>query len=141
MSPLVPTRAKEIYFALLPKIPDVGNQRILGKATTTVAMRKLEVHLRQNKRISERDSISNAGHSEKDPFTEIKSHELFPLSGTELTGGYKGFELSFMVEILCGILSGSNCRPNIPMWYPDSRNQKANLSDTFIAIDPTVFAQ
>lgn len=38
---------------------------------------------------------------------------LLPLGGSEEQGGYKGYGLMFMVEILCGILSGSLFGPNI----------------------------
>ena len=41
---------------------------------------------------------------------------LFPLGGDEITGGYKGYGLTFMVEILCGILAGGNYGPNIRTW-------------------------
>ncbi|XP_066259532.1 uncharacterized oxidoreductase YjmC-like [Euwallacea similis] len=141
---LVPTRAKEQALGTNPisfGVPGMGDESmLLDMATTTVAMGKLELHLRQNKPLPEGWSMNNAGDSETDPLTAIKSHKLFPLGGTELTGGYKGYGLSLMVEILCGILSGSSYGPNIPMWYPEGRNKKADLSHIFIAIDPTVFA-
>jgi L-2-hydroxycarboxylate dehydrogenase (NAD+) len=42
---------------------------------------------------------------------------LFPLGGGELSGGYKGYGLTFMVEILCGILGNGNYGPNIRTWH------------------------
>ena len=40
-------------------------------------------------------------------------------------GGYKGYGLTFMVEILCGILAGSSFGPNIRTWQTSSG--EANL--------------
>ena len=50
---------------------------------------------------------------------------LFPLGGDEESSGYKGYGLMFMVEILCGILSGSRFGPNIRTWQTSSG--EANL--------------
>lgn len=50
---------------------------------------------------------------------------LLPLGGSEETGGYKGYGLAFMVEILCGILTGAAYGPNIRSWQ--SSSQEANL--------------
>lgn len=33
-----------------------------------------------------------------------------------VTGGYKGYGLAMMVEVLCGILSGANFGPNVRTW-------------------------
>lgn len=33
-----------------------------------------------------------------------------------ISGGYKGYGLAMMVEVLCGILSGANFGPNIRTW-------------------------
>ena len=33
-----------------------------------------------------------------------------------ISGGYKGYGLGFMVELFCGILSGSAFGPNVRNW-------------------------
>jgi LDH2 family malate/lactate/ureidoglycolate dehydrogenase len=50
---------------------------------------------------------------------------LLPLGGSEEQGGYKGYGLAFMIEILCGILSGSSYGPFIRNWK--STSEEANL--------------
>ena len=50
---------------------------------------------------------------------------LLPLGGDEESSGYKGYGLTFMVEILCGILAGSRFGPNIRTWQTSSG--EANL--------------
>lgn len=50
---------------------------------------------------------------------------LLPLGGSEEQGGYKGYGLTFMVDILCGILSGSLYGQNIRTWQTSSG--EANL--------------
>jgi L-2-hydroxycarboxylate dehydrogenase (NAD+) len=46
-----------------------------------------------------------------DPKEIIENGGLFPLGGDENSSGYKGYGLTFMVEILCGILGGANAGP------------------------------
>ena len=66
---------------------------------------------------------------------------LLPLGGTEDSGGYKGYGLGMMVEILCGILGGGNYSSNIRRWaFAVPGEDPANLGHCFIAIDPECFA-
>ena len=50
------------------------------------------------------------------------------LSWCNCTGGYKGYGLAMMVEVFCGILSGSAFGPFIRNWKGDER--VANLVST-----------
>jgi ureidoglycolate dehydrogenase (NAD+) len=49
-------------------------------------------------------------------------------------GGYKGYGLSLMVEILCAVLSGMPFAPSIGHMYNDSLDKKRNLGQFFMAI-------
>ena len=60
-----------------------------------------------------------------------------PLGGSEVTSGYKGYGLALLVEIFCGILSGSNWGPHVRKWKV--QDQIANLGQCFVAIDPGAF--
>ena len=60
-----------------------------------------------------------------------------PLGGAEETSGYKGYGLGLMVEIFCGILSGSAWGPSIRKWKV--QDEVANLGQCFIALDPGAF--
>ena len=50
-----------------------------------------------------------------------------------------GYGLGMLVDILCGIMSGSNYGPNIRHWN-NYVGQVANLGHFFVAIDPDYFA-
>lgn len=73
------------------------------------------------------------------PEIAFKAQKLLPLGGTEITSGYKGFGLGILVEVLCGILSGSSYGPNIRNWGSGKSDKPANLGHCFIAIDPKCF--
>ena len=45
---------------------------------------------------------------------------LLYLGGTEETGGYKGYGLSMMVDVLGGILGGGSFGNNIRKWKKDT---------------------
>ena len=62
-----------------------------------------------------------------------------PLGGEEINSGYKGYGLGMLVDLLCGLMSGSNYGPHVRHWsnYID---QVANLGQFFVAIDPNCFA-
>ena len=64
---------------------------------------------------------------------------LMPLGGEEINSGYKGYGLGMLVDLLCGLMSGSNYGPHVRHWsnYID---QVANLGQFFVAIDPNCFA-
>lgn len=46
---------------------------------------------------------------------------LLYLGGSEETGGYKGYGLAMMVEVMGGILGGGSFGKNIRSWKGDSR--------------------
>jgi LDH2 family malate/lactate/ureidoglycolate dehydrogenase len=61
-----------------------------------------------------------------------------PLGGDEINSGYKGYGLAMMVELLCGLMSGSKYAQNIRHWT--SYSEVADLGQCFIAVDPECFA-
>lgn len=61
---------------------------------------------------------------------------LTPLGTTQEHFGYKGTVLGLLVEILCGITSGSNFGPFIP----SDHRKPANLGHCFVVFDPKCFA-
>ncbi|CAH2002820.1 unnamed protein product [Acanthoscelides obtectus] len=137
---MVPTRAKEPALGTNPLAmgaPGKGDEFVLDIATTAVAIGKIEYYKRKNEPIPEGWALNEAGEVEIDPNVALKAGKLMPLGGTELNSGYKGFGLGMFVEILCGILSGSNYGPLIPKWGANAENR--NLGHCFIAIDPKHF--
>ncbi|KAJ8305519.1 hypothetical protein KUTeg_016064 [Tegillarca granosa] len=83
--------------------PSNTDSFVLDMATSTVALGKMS----------------------NDPKPVLDGGGLMPVGGSELTGGYKGYGLAMLVEIFCGILSGSAYGPNIRRWKDTDR--EANL--------------
>lgn len=63
---------------------------------------------------------------------------LLPLGGEEINSGYKGYGLGMFVELLTGLLSGSDVAHNVRNWT--SYDREANLGQCFVAINPEMFA-
>lgn len=69
--------------------------------------------------------MDGEGEITDDPGKMMDDGGLLYLGGGEETGGYKGYSLSMMVEVLGGILGGGPFGKNIRYWKNDSR--EANL--------------
>lgn len=97
----------------------------LDMATTLISFNKV-------RQLREKNEVApvNAGADEKGEETtdSHKIRSLLPI------GGYKGFGLSLMVEILCGILSGMPYGRNITSMYKDPIEKKRNLGHFFSAM-------
>ena len=82
----------------------------LDMATSTVAVGKIETALREGREIPKGwvpEAYGNPSLNEK----SILNYDvpLLPLGGEgDATGGHKGYGLSLMVDLLCGVLAGSN---------------------------------
>lgn len=127
-SPIVPPwQAKEGRFGTNPICMSVPGPWLLDMATTTVAAgRVFKAFFNHEPEIP----AGWAFDSEGVPTTDTaKAYEgmLMPL------GGYKGSGLGFMVEILCGVLSGGALANEVGgIRY---RGRKVRTSQTYVAID------
>jgi len=82
---------------------------VLDMATSVVAGGKLEIARREGASIPEGWAIDKEGKPVTDPTKEVRGEGgLLPLGGTPTLGSYKGFGLGVLVDILCGVLSGSS---------------------------------
>ena len=93
---------------------------VLDMATSTVPSGKLEVYRREGKTMPGNWAVDEFGKSSQDiakvqaNWRDKKGGGLLPLGGiNEEGGGHKAFGLSFMVDILSGVLSGSEFGPNL----------------------------
>lgn len=102
----------------------------IGIATATT--NKIHLLSKKGESLPKGWVINDRGEDVTDPEEALASGMLMPL------GGYKGFGLTIMIELFCGILSGSNVGPEIRRW--SENNKIANLGQAFIAIYPDVFA-
>ena len=88
---------------------------VLDMATSVVAGGKLEIAQKEGKPIPIGWAIDKKGKPITDPTKIINPTKgvydnggLLPLGGTPTFGSYKGFGLGVLVDILCGVLSGSS---------------------------------
>lgn len=115
-----------------------GDEFLLDMATTAVALGKIELAIQQNDNIPEGWALGSDGKVTRNAEEAYKAALLMPLGGKESNSGYKGYGLGLMVEILCGILSGSQFGPNIRNWK--TGDKVANLGHCFMVINPEAFA-
>ena len=80
---------------------------VIDMATTTAAAGKLELAARQGKAIPRGWALTERAETTDDPRVAQKARRLLPLGGTREGGSHKGYGLAIMVEILCGVLSGT----------------------------------
>uniref|UniRef100_A0A5S6QF49 Malate dehydrogenase n=1 Tax=Trichuris muris TaxID=70415 RepID=A0A5S6QF49_TRIMR len=142
-SPLsFPTRSRQVMLGTNPlcvAAPGLdGDSFVLDMATTAVAVGKIELADRKNEKIPNSWAADSTGRETNDPKKALLGGGLLPLGGTEVTAGYKGYGLSTMVEVLCGILAGACYGKNIRRWKDSTK--VANLGQCFVAIDPDAFA-
>lgn len=115
----------------------------LDIASTTVACGKVEMKYRAKEPLPANWLFSTDGRLPADE-AELydglgETYFMYPLGGPEATAGYKGYGLGMMVEIFCGILAGGAFGPNVR--HSLQFKAEANLGQTFIALNPAMFAE
>ena len=120
---------------------DAGFPFCFDAATSTVSRGKIEVLARAEKPAPEGWVVDAAG----EPLTDSKEilrglgsemALLLPLGGAgEATGGYKGFDLATVVEILCASLCGGAFMKELLGLAPDGSRRPYMLGHFFLAID------
>nr|XP_020476896.1 uncharacterized protein LOC109972411 [Monopterus albus] len=142
-SPLVvPTRGKDCTLGTNPLSVAApaqdGDSFVLDMATSAVALGKVELSERRGDPIPEGWGCDAQGQLTTDPKRVLSGGGLMPIGGGEATGGYKGYGLGMLVEVLSGILAGAQYSKHIRMWKLTDR--VANLGQCFVAVNPENFA-
>uniref|UniRef100_H2Y422 Malate dehydrogenase n=1 Tax=Ciona savignyi TaxID=51511 RepID=H2Y422_CIOSA len=114
-----------------------GDSFALDMSTSTVAYGKVEVADRKGETIPNGWGADAQGRETNDPTQVLNGGGLLPLGGSEISGGYKGYGLAMMVEVMCGILAGAHYGKNVRKWGTTERI--ADLGQCFIAVDPKAF--
>ena len=108
---VVPTFGREARFGTNPMCFAVPADKelpfVLDMATTTAAAGKLELAARQGKTIPLGWALDESAAVTGDPRTAQRARRLLPLGGTREGGSHKGYGLAVLVEILCGVLTGT----------------------------------
>ena len=138
-SPLVaPTRARQPMLGTNPiaVAAPAGRHGImcLDMATSTIPRGRIEVAARRGEPLRAGWAIDRDGRPALTPDAALAG-ALQPLGGAEETGGYKGYGLGLVVDLLTGILAGAHYGPGIVPLF-STHDGEADLGQTFIVIDP-----
>lgn len=98
---------------------------ILDMATTLITLNKLFMYRKLDNDLLVGVAVDKSGKYTVDP------HQAIALTHF---GGYKGYGIALMVEILCSMLTGGPYGPKITHMFPVNK-KKRNLSHCFIVID------
>lgn len=98
----------------------------LDMATSQVAINRIVNARDEGRPIPEGWGVDERGEPTTDPVAAV--------SGVPL-GGYKGYGLALMVEVLCGVLSGSGVRHGVGVLYSGGEVEQ-NTGHFHLAIDP-----
>lgn len=104
---------------------------ILDISMSSVAGGKLLLAQEKGEKIPFGWATDSEGHPTDDPFVGFKGF-LLPL------GGHKGFGLSLMIDILCGVLTGGAYQFGIKSMY-SAPEEPSETGHMFIVIDPEAF--
>lgn len=108
---VVPTFGSEARFGTNPICFAAPAQKelpfVIDMATTTAAAGKLEVAARRGASIPLGWALNEKAQPTTDPRIAQKARRLLPLGGTREGGSHKGYGLAILVEILCGVLTGT----------------------------------
>lgn len=108
---VVPTFGREPRFGTNPMCFAVPADKqlpfVLDMATTTAAAGKLELAARLGKAIPTGWALNEKAEPTDDPRIAQKARRLLPLGGSRDNGSHKGYGLAVIVEILCGVLTGT----------------------------------
>ncbi|MGL4392383.1 MAG: Ldh family oxidoreductase [Fusobacteriaceae bacterium] len=93
---------------------------VLDMSTTVVTRGKVEVYSREEKMMPDNWTVGKDGLMKNNPTELLADMEsgfgggILPLGGFgEILGGHKGYGLGVMVDILCGVLAGSEFADDI----------------------------
>ena len=128
--------AKEAYFGTNPicfAAPCNGEGPFcLDMATSVVTWNKIRQYKEKGKNLPVDIGADKKGRMTQD-ITEVMS--LLPI------GGYKGFGLSMMIDILCSLLSGMPFGQHLSSMFKAPLDEKRYLGHFFIAIDISAFGK
>jgi LDH2 family malate/lactate/ureidoglycolate dehydrogenase len=108
---VVPTFGRDARFGTNPICLAAPAQNelpfVIDMATTTAAAGKLELAARRGASIPVGWALNEKAEPTNDPRIAQKARRLLPLGGTREGGSHKGYGLAILVEVLCGVLTGT----------------------------------
>ena len=142
---VVPTFGKEVMLGTNPisvTVPAMNERPfVLDMSTAVATLGKLEVYSRMGKKLPPGWATDEKGRSSDDPVRVIANIRgkagggILPMGGEgEEFGGHKGFGLDLLVDILCGVLSGSGYLNLLYPKTPDGKPLPSMVSHFFGAL-------
>jgi L-2-hydroxycarboxylate dehydrogenase (NAD+) len=108
---VVPTFGRDARFGTNPicfAVPAKDEKPfVLDMATTTAAAGKLELAIRLGNPVPTGWALNEKAEPTTDPKVAQQARRLLPLGGSRESGSHKGYGLGILVEILCGVLTGT----------------------------------
>ena len=104
-----------------------GRDVVVDMATSVAAKRKIFLAAKKGQKLPEGWALDKRGRPTTDP-KEALEGLVMPL------GGHKGYALSMMIDLMCGMLSGAAFGPYIGKLYGDF-DRPQNIGHLFSAID------
>lgn len=81
---------------------------VLDMATSVIPVGKIELFKRLGKKMPLGWAVDRKGCPTTDPAEVLAGGGVLPLGGTAEFSGYKGYGLSVMLDVLCGVLAGAS---------------------------------
>jgi len=146
---VVPTFAKDAILGTNPisiAAPSSRNRPwVMDLATSVVPRGKLEVYHRLGQKTPLGWATDERGISTDNPARVLENvlhgygGGILPLGGEgEVFGGHKGYGLSLMVDVLSGVLPGSNFGPDV-VATKDGKMNHPRVGHFFMVLDPAFF--
>jgi len=111
---------------------------VLDMATTVIPIGKVEAFKRKQQKLLPGWAVDQHGAPTIEPEAVLAGGGVLPLGGDPEHSGYKGYGLSFMVEILCAALSGSAFFTQIER-EAEGKSQPSNIGHFFAAMKIEAF--
>ena len=101
---------------------------VLDLATTVVARGRINLYAKQNKPLEPGWAFDAQGAPTTDPLVAMKGL-LAPI------GGYKGYGIMLAVDLLCGVMTGSNYGAHFPGFLADNMSEPTDVGSVFAAVN------
>jgi LDH2 family malate/lactate/ureidoglycolate dehydrogenase len=101
---------------------------VLDLATTVVARGRILLYAKQNKPLEPGWAFDELGRPTVDPHAAVKGL-LAPI------GGYKGYGIALAIDLLCGVMTGSNYGTHFPGFLADNMKDPTDVGSLFAAIN------
>jgi len=105
---------------------------VLDLATTVVARGRIVLHAKQDKPLEPGWAFDERGIPTTDPHAALKGL-LAPI------GGYKGYGIMLAIDLLCGVMTGSNYGVHFPGFLADNMSEPTDVGSVFAAINVESF--